>query len=63
MRLESVDIDHIYAGVCVLVQFACMTRRTQNKPHADVVEWDDEVILSVVPRHLFIACTHDSKAL
>ena len=49
MRLESADIDHIYAGVCVLVQFGCTTRRMKNKPHASVVQWDDEIILWVLP--------------
>ena len=45
MRLEGVDIDHIYAGVCVLVQFGSTTRRTKNKPHATIVEWNDEIVL------------------
>ena len=34
-RLESIDIDPTYAGVCV-VQLGCTTRRTKNKPHASV---------------------------
>lgn len=45
MRLEGVDIDHIYVGVCVLVQIGSTTRRTKNKPHADIIEWDDEITL------------------
>ena len=53
MRLESNDIDPIYAGVCVVVQLGCTTRRTKNKPHASVVEWDDEFMLCVLPVVLF----------
>ena len=49
MRLEGADIDHLYVGVCVLVHFGSMTRRTKNKPHADIVEWDDEITLRVLP--------------
>lgn len=45
MRLESVDIDHVYTGVCVLVQFGSTTKKTMNKTHAKIVEWDDEVVL------------------
>ena len=45
MRLVGVDIDHIYAGVCVLVQFGSMTKRTENKSPTRVVQWDDEITL------------------
>ncbi|KAG9311893.1 hypothetical protein JVU11DRAFT_8153 [Chiua virens] len=45
MRLESFEVDCIDAGVCVLVQFGTTTRRTKNKPHGNIVEWDDEIML------------------
>lgn len=45
MRLESADIDHIYAGVCIHVQFGSTIWRTKNRPYAEVTEWDDEVTL------------------
>ena len=45
MRLEGVDIGHIHAGVCVLVQFGSTTKRTENKLPACVVQWDDEITL------------------
>lgn len=48
MRLENVDIDPIYAGVCVLVQVGPVTRSTQSKPHRGVIEWDDEIMLCVL---------------
>ena len=62
MRLECVDIDRIYAGVCVCVQFGSTTRRMKNKPHADIVEWDDEVTLWVLLAPLYLVHTYDSKA-
>ena len=62
MRLENVAIDHIYAGVCVLVQFGSKIRRTMNKPHADVVEWDDEILLWVFPCSFLLLHTHGLKA-
>ena len=49
MRLESVDIDPIYAGVCVIVQLGRTIGRTKNKPHASVVEWDDVIMVCVLP--------------
>ncbi|KAF8123155.1 CHAT domain-containing protein [Boletus edulis] len=45
MRLESIDIDCIYAGVSILVQFGNTIWRTENKPHASVIEWDDMIML------------------
>ena len=45
MRLENMDVDYIYIGVCILVQIGSMTRRMMSKPHAAVAEWDDEIIL------------------
>ena len=62
MRLENVPIDHIYAGVCVLVQFGSKIRRTMNKPHADVVEWDDEILLWVLPCSFLLLRAYDPKA-
>ena len=47
MRLESVDIDPIYAGICVLVRFGSTTRRTKNRPYARITEWNEEIILWV----------------
>lgn len=63
MRLESADIDPIYAGVCILIQFGSTTRRTRNKPHADIIEWDDEITLSVLPRLALLVHAYNSKAL
>ncbi|KAG6369268.1 hypothetical protein JVT61DRAFT_15513 [Boletus reticuloceps] len=45
MRLENIDIDRIHAGVSILIQFGNTTRRTENKPHASVIEWDDLITL------------------
>ncbi|KAG9308484.1 hypothetical protein JVU11DRAFT_11828 [Chiua virens] len=45
MRLESFDIGNVDAGVCVLVQFGTTTRRTDNKPHARIIEWHGEITL------------------
>ena len=63
MWLEGVDIDCIYAGICVLVQFGSTTRRTKNKSHEDVIEWNDEVMLSVILVSLHLAHAYGSKAL
>lgn len=61
IRLESVDIDRIYAGVCILFQFGSMTRRMDNKPHAVVVEWNDEVVLWVFLSLILLAHVYDSR--
>ena len=61
MRLEDMDVDHIYAGVSVLVQFESMTRRTMSKPHAAVIAWDDEIILWVLPCLFLLARAYGSK--
>ncbi|KAG9308817.1 hypothetical protein JVU11DRAFT_11444 [Chiua virens] len=45
MRLESFGVEHIDAGVCVLVQFEPTERRTENKSHSDIIEWHDEIVL------------------
>ena len=63
MRLESIDVDVIYAGVCILIQFGSTTRRTENKPHASVIEWDDVIMLCVLPRPFLLVHAHISKAL
>ena len=55
MRLENEKIDSIYAGVCILVQLGRTIRRTENKPHASVVEWNDEIMLCVLPVAVLIS--------
>ena len=53
MRLESDDIDPIYAGVCIIVQLGRTIQRTKNKPHASVAKWDDAIMLCVLPVAVF----------
>ena len=33
-----------------------------NKPHADVVEWDDEILLWVLPCSFLLLRAYDPKA-
>ncbi|KAG9315439.1 hypothetical protein JVU11DRAFT_3049 [Chiua virens] len=55
MRLESFDVGNVDAGVCVFVQFGTTTRRTNNKPYASIIEWDDEITLpSDEPVHVTV---------
>ncbi|KAG9308492.1 hypothetical protein JVU11DRAFT_11836 [Chiua virens] len=58
MRLESFDIDHVDSGICAFVQFGTMTRRTNSKPYASIIEWDDEIMLpSDIPAHVTVCGT------
>ncbi|KAG9308485.1 hypothetical protein JVU11DRAFT_11829 [Chiua virens] len=58
MRLESFDVDQVDVGVCVFIKFGNTTWRTPNKPHANVVEWDDVVTLpSEGPAHVTVCGT------
>ena len=61
MRLENMDVDYIYVGVCVVVQSESTTRRTMSKPHATVVEWDDEIILWVLLYPFLLVRAYGSK--
>ena len=61
MRLENMDVNYIYAGVCVLIEFESIMRRTMSKPHAAVVEWDDEIILWVLPHPFLLVRAYGSK--
>ncbi|KAG9315443.1 hypothetical protein JVU11DRAFT_3053 [Chiua virens] len=54
MRLESFDIDHVDSGICAFVRFGTMTRRTNSKPYASIIEWDDEIML---PAHVTVCGT------
>ncbi|KAG6369265.1 hypothetical protein JVT61DRAFT_15509 [Boletus reticuloceps] len=54
MRLECLYVDPIYAGVCILVQIGSTMRKTENKSHASVIDWDDVIML---PSHLPIKVT------
>ena len=63
MRLENLDIGHIYAGVCVLIQFGSTKRGTTNKPHATIIEWDDEIILYVLSHPFLLLYAYDPKAV
>ncbi|KAG9309119.1 hypothetical protein JVU11DRAFT_11014 [Chiua virens] len=56
IRLESFDVEPIDAGVCVILQSDMMVRRTKNKPHAEIIEWEEEIVLPTDPEVNVVVC-------